>query len=354
MSVSNRMAFGFFRGFSEDLGIDLGTANTLVYVKDQGILINEPSVVAFNARTQQIIAVGKRAQEMIGKTPGHIIATQPLTGGVISDFEVTEKMLKYFFEKLHEGRWGMVPRPRVIIGVPLNITEVERKAVADAVIGAGAREAYLVEESMSSAIGARLPIQEPVGNMILDLGGGLTEISVISLGGVVTFKSLATAGNEMDRTIAQFLRERYNILVGEQVAEQVKIRIGSASPLEEATAMEVRGRDLLTGLPKEQRVSDAEIREALSRPIKSILEATNDTLESTPPELVADIYERGIVLTGGGALLRGLDRLIANTTGVPVRVADDPLTTMVRGAGYILENLKEMKEVLIPAHEEEL
>lgn len=340
-------------GFSEDLGIDLGTANTLIYVKDQGIIVNEPSVVAINTRTNQIVAVGKRAQEMVGKTPGHITAAQPLTAGVISDFEVTEKMLKYFFEKIHEGRWGVVPRPRVVIGVPLDITEVERKAVADAVIGAGAREVFLIEESMAAAIGARLPIQEPIGNLVINMGGGITEIATISLGGVVTFKSMPVAGYEMDRTIVQLLREQYNLLIGDQVAEQVKIRIGSASPLEENLTMEVRGRDLVTGLPREQRVTDKEIREALSRPVKIILEGIKDTLESTPPELVADIYERGVVLTGGGALLRGIDRAISSTTGVPVRIAEDPLTAMVRGAGMVLENLETLRGVLISATEQE-
>ncbi len=338
----------FLGSFSEDLGIDLGTANTLIYARDRGIVVNEPSVVAINTRTNQIVAVGGKAQEMVGKTPAHIVATQPLTSGVISDFEVTEKMLKYFFERLHEGHWGVVPRPRVVIGVPLDITEVERKAVADAVIGAGAREVFLIEESMASAIGARLPIQQPIGNLFIDLGGGLTEISVISLGGVVTYKSLSIAGNELDRTISQYLRERHNLLVGSQVAEQVKIRIGSATKQDDAIAMDVRGRDLVTGLPREQVVQDSEIRDALSRPLKIILEAVNDTLESTPPELVADIYERGIVLSGGGALLKGIDTLIASSTGVPVRVTEDPLTSMVRGAGHVLEHLEEFKEVLLP------
>ncbi len=340
-----------FSSFSEDLGIDLGTTNTLIYVRDQGIVINDPSVVAMNTRTGQIVAVGKRAQEMVGKTPAHIIATQPLTSGVISDFEVTEKMLKYFFEKLHEGRWGVVPRPRVVIGVPLDITEVERKAVADAVIGAGAREVFLIEESMASAIGARLPIQEAIGNLVIDLGGGKTEISTISLGGVVTFKSLTVAGYEMDRTIVNFFRDQYNLLIGDQVAEQVKIRIGSAAVLEENLTMDVRGRDLVTGLPREQKVTDKEIREALSRPVKAIIEAIKDTIEITPPELVADIYERGVILTGGGALLRGMDRAISLATGVPVRIAEDPLTAMVRGTGMVLEDLDTLRGVLIPANE---
>ncbi|MBI5135071.1 rod shape-determining protein [Candidatus Uhrbacteria bacterium] len=334
--------------FSEDLGIDLGTANTLIYARERGIVVNEPSVVSLNTRTNQIIAVGRKAQEMVGRTPGHIIATQPLTAGVISDFEVTEKMLKYFFEQIHKDRWGMVPRPRVVIGVPLDITEVERKAVADAVIGAGAREVFLIEESMSSAIGARLPIKEPVGNMLIDMGGGLTEISVISLGGVVTFKTLTVAGNEMDRTIVQYMRDRHNLLIGAQVAEQVKIRIGSATKLDEILPMEVRGRDLVSGLPHEQLIHDTEIRECLARPLKTLLESVNDTLERTPPELVADIYERGIVLSGGGALLKGIDRLISSSTGVPVRVTEDPLTAMVRGAGEVLEHLDDYREVLLP------
>ncbi len=342
----------FFGKFSKDLGIDLGTKNTLVYVQDKGIVINEPTVVAVNTRTDEILAVGDEARKMIGKTPSYIQAVRPLVDGVISDFEVAEKMLKYFINKAHEGSMIFAPRPRVVIGIPLDVTEVERKAVEDAAKSAGARQVFLVEESMASAIGAGLPVTEPTATMVVDIGGGTTEIAVISLGGVVTFKALRLAGNEFDANIVQYVREEFNILIGEQMAESIKIRIGSASQLKESMEMEVRGRDLVNGLPRSITVTDAQIREAISRTIRQIIENIKITLESTPPELVADIYEHGIVLTGGGALLRGLDKEIAQETKIPVRVADDPLIALVRGTGILLAKPDLLAKVVSPNTEE--
>lgn len=328
----------FLGKFSKDLGIDLGTKNTLVYTLEKGIVINEPSVVAVNIKTDEILAVGEEAKRMVGKTPSYIQVIKPLVDGVISDFEVTEKMLKYFIDKAHSESFTFIPRPRVIIGVPLDITEVEKKAVEDAAKSAGARQVFLVEESMAAAIGARLPVSEPVATMVVDIGGGTTEISVISLSGVVTWKSLRQAGNELDNNITQYIREEFNILVGEQVAEDIKIKIGSAAPLKEPMTMQVRGRDLITGLPKEITISDSHVREAIGRTIHQIIENIKITLETTPPELVSDIYENGIVLTGGGSLLRSLDKEIAQATKIPVRVADDPLTCVVRGTGILLSD----------------
>ena len=338
--------------FSKDLGIDLGTKNTLVYTAEKGIVINEPSVVAVNIRTDEILAVGNDAQKMLGKTPGHIQAIKPLVDGVISDFEVTEKMLKYFIDKVHSESFTLIPRPRVVIGIPLDVTEVERKAVEDAVKSAGARQVFLVEESMAAAVGARLPVIDPTATMIVDIGGGTTEIAVISLGGVVTSKSLRIAGNQMDNDIIQYIREEFNMLIGEQVAESIKIRIGSASAMKEPMDLEVRGRDLLNGLPKSVSVNDGQIREAMGKTLGQIMENIKITLETTPPELVSDIYEHGIVLAGGGALLRGLDKEIASAAKIPVRIADDPLTCMVRGAGILLADQKLLARVLSPGTEE--
>jgi rod shape-determining protein MreB len=335
--------------FSKDLGIDLGTANTLVYVKDKGIVINEPSIVAVNSRTNQIIAIGRDAQEMLGKTPTHISITRPLSKGIISDFEVTEKMLRYFIEKVHEDSFTIVPRPKVVIGIPLEITEVEKKAVEDAVFLAGAREVALVEEPLAAAIGARLPVEESVGNMIVNIGAGTTQISVISLSGVVNWKSIPIAGEELTKNIVQFARDKFNLFLGERIAELIKMRIGSAEELEVPLEMEMRGRDLLSGLPTEVIVNDEQIRGALARSVKIITESIKATLEVTPPELTADIYERGMVLTGGGALLKGLDKLISRVTEVPVRIADDPLTCVVRGTGILLENANLLKEVAVPS-----
>lgn len=338
--------------FSKDLGIDLGTANTLLYVMGKGIVINEPSVVAVNTRTDQIIAVGTEAQKMIGKAPPHVIVSRPLVNGVISDFEVAEKMLKYFIDKVHAEEFSFFPRPRVVIGVPLEVTEVERKAAEDAVLSAGAREVFLVEEAMAAAIGARMPVQEAVGNLVVDIGGGTTEIAVISLGGIVTSKNIIIAGDEMNRNIVQYARENFNLLLGEPVAEEIKKRIGSAGDMKENLEMEMRGRDLISGLPKEIKITDGHIREALARSIRTIIENIKSTLEVTPPDLVADIYERGMILTGGGALLKNLDKVISKATQIPVRVADDPLTCVARGTGLILEDLDNLKDLLIPSTSE--
>jgi len=343
----------FFGRFSEDIGIDLGTANTLLFVKGKGVVINEPSIVAVNTRSNQIVAVGHAAKDMLGKTPPHIVTTKPLTKGVISDFEVTEKMLKYFFDKIHEDAFTVVPRPCVVIGVPLDVTEVERKAVEDAVMSAGARSVILVEEPMAAAIGSRLPISESVGSMVVDIGGGTTEIAVISLNGVVTWKSLTVAGEELTKNIVQYTRDVFNLLVGDKVAEAVKCRIGTAIEMDEVMEMEMRGRDLLTGLPKQVLINDGQVREAMHKSIRTIVENIKLTLEVTPPELVADIYERGIVLCGGGALLKGIDRLIEKQSEVPVRLAEDPLTTVVRGTGILLEDEPLMKEIGLPSTSDE-
>lgn len=338
--------------FSHDLGIDLGTANTLVYSKERGIIINEPSVVALNTRNGQILAIGHAAKDMIGKTPANIVTVRPLVNGIISDFEVTEKMLKFFIEKAHKDGFSIFPRPRVVIGVPLDLTEVEQKAVEDAALNAGAREVHLIEEPMVAAIGARLPISEPIGSLIVDIGGGTTEVAVISLGGVVTWKSIPIAGDELNKNITQFARDNFNLLLGERVAENIKMRIGSATVPEEALQIEMRGRDMVTGLPKEILVNDEQIREAMMRSLKSIIESIKGVLEITPPELVADIYERGIVLTGGGGLLMGLDKLISNATEIPVRVADDPLTCVVRGTGMLLDSTELLKNIALPSSQD--
>ena len=337
----------FFGKFSRDIGIDLGTANTLVYAADKGIVIQEPSVVAINVRTEQILAVGKEALEMVGKTPGHIQTSRPLAAGIIADYEVTEKMLKYFIDKVHEKSFTFVPRPRVVIGAPLEITEVERKAIEDATLAAGAREVYIVEEPMAAAIGARMPIEEPVGNFIVDVGAGNTEIATISLGGVVTWKSITVAGQEMNKNIVQYAREVFNLLIGERHAENIKIKAGSAVALREEITYPMRGRDLISGLPKEVTITSAQVREALSRSIATTIESVKAGLENTPPELVADIHERGMLMTGGGSLLRGLPTVIAKATGIPVRLADDPLTCVVRGTGVLLEDIRLLKEVTL-------
>ncbi|MCK5084066.1 MAG: rod shape-determining protein [Candidatus Pacebacteria bacterium] len=336
--------FGYL---SHDIGIDLGTANTLVYVKGKGIVINEPSVVAINKKTGRILAIGKEAKKMVGKTPAHIVATRPLVDGVVSDFEVTEQMLKYFIEKVHKESFAFLPRPRVVIGVPSGVTEVEKKAVIDATISAGAREAYLIEEPMAAAIGVRLPVQEAAGNMIVDIGGGTTEVAVISLGGIVASRSLRIAGDELNENIVQFSRDEANLLLGEKTAENIKIAIGSAYPQEEKMEMTMRGRDLVTGLPKEVLISDEQIRRALSRSVKILVDNIKATIEETPPELVADIMTRGIILVGGGGMLRGLDILINEQTKMPVKLADDPLTAVARGAGIVLEDVERLKEILV-------
>lgn len=345
-----------FGNFSKDIGIDLGTANTLVYVKGRGIVINEPSVVAVNKKTGQVLAIGRDAKKMVGKTPGHIVATRPLVDGVVSDFEVTEQMLKYFIHKVHRGgRLPFLARPRVVVGIPSNVTEVEKRAVIDAVVSAGAREAYLIDEPMAAAIGARLPIQEAAGNMVVDIGGGTTDIAVISLGGVVVSRNLRIAGDEMNEDIIRYCRNEFNLLVGEKSAEDVKIAIGSACPQKEKMQMQVRGRDLVTGLPKEITIHCEQVREAISRSVRIIVNNIKTAIEETPPELLADIMQRGIILAGGGSLIRGLDRLIANQSEMPVRMMEDPLTAVVRGTGIVLEDIEALKDVLVEnQHEKSL
>ncbi|MBI2483668.1 rod shape-determining protein [Candidatus Uhrbacteria bacterium] len=335
----------FFGRFAHDLGIDLGTANTLVYTKEKGIVINEPSVVAVNIRTDQILAVGQEAYRMVGRTPAHIVANKPLVDGVISDFEVSEKMLKYFFRKVNKETFLFSPRPRVVIGIPLDVTEVERKAVEDAVHSAGGREVYLIEQPMAAAIGARLPVQDSRGWLVVDIGGGTTDIAVISLGGIVTSRSLKIAGNELNDDIIKFSRDYFNVLLGERTGEHIKIKIGTAEHPTEPLYMKVRGRDLLTGLPKEIIIDSLQIRDALSKSVRTIVDSIRSTIESTPPELVADIAENGILLTGGGALLKGLDRLIAEATGIPVIIAEDPLTCVVRGTAILLDDIDLLKRV---------
>ncbi len=334
--------------FSKDIGIDLGTANTLVYVKGRGIVINEPSVVAINQKTKQILAIGDEAKRMVGRTPAHIVAHRPLVDGVISDFEVTEAMLRYFISKVNQSSVGFLSRPRVVIGIPSGVTEVEKRAVQDATLNAGARMAFLVEEPMAAAIGARMPVQDAAGSFIVDIGGGTAEIAVISLGGIVVSRSIRVAGDEMNENIIQFARDEFNLLLGERTAEEVKIKIGSAISLKEnKMKTHIRGRDLVTGLPKEVIVTDEQIRHAISRSVKNIVNNIKAVVEETPPELVADIMEKGITLAGGGALLRGLDKLIAHETAMPVTVADDPLTCVVRGTGIVLEDLNTLKDVLV-------
>lgn len=337
----------FLGRFSKDIGIDLGTANTLVYVKDKGIVINEPSVVAVNRRSGQVLAIGEEAKKMVGKTPSHIVATRPLVDGVVSDYEVTEQMLKYFIEKVHREGFSLLPRPRVVVGIPLGVTEVEKKAVEDAALSAGARQVFLIEEPIAAAIGARLPVQDPEGSMIVDIGGGTSEIAVLSLGGAVTSRSLRVAGDELNNDIIQYARDEFNLLLGERTAEDIKIAIGSAYDMQERMEAKMRGRDLISGLPREVTINDEQVREALKRSVKTIVNNVKQTLEETPPELVADIMERGIVLAGGGALLRGLNQLLHEHTQMPIHMADDPLTCVVRGTGLVLEDIDTLKDVLV-------
>ena len=331
--------------FSNDIGMDLGTANTLVYVKGQGIVLCEPSVVAIEKGTSKVLAVGEEAKRMLGRTPGNIVAVRPMRDGVIADFEMTESMVRYFIKRVHSGR--VFVRPRVVVGIPSGITEVEKRAVRDSAERAGAREVYMVEEPMAAAIGVGLPIVEPAGNMIIDIGGGTTEIAVISLAGVVFSKSIRIGGDEMDQAIIEYLKKTYNLMIGERTAEEIKIKIGSAYALDEELKMEVRGRDLVAGLPKMINVTSEEIREALSEPIHEIVEAVRLALERTPPELSADLIERGIMMAGGGALLRGIDKLLAEETGLPIHIADDPLTAVALGTGKTLDELEYLKRVVV-------
>ena len=326
-----------FRFFSSDLAIDLGTANTLVLAKNKGVVVYEPSIVAINKMTGRVEAVGKEAKEMLGRTPGNIIAIRPMKDGVIADFESTERMLDYFIKKAHNR--NMWVRPRIVIGVPSEITQVEKRAVRDAAYRARATEVYLVEETMAAAIGAGLPITEPSGNMIVDVGGGTTDVAVISLAGIVYSRSVRVAGNEMDEAIIQYVKKKYNLLIGERTAEQVKIELGSAFPLEEELSMEIKGRNLMEGVPKTIVITDAEIREALGDTVATIVNTVHEALEKTPPELSADILDRGIVLTGGGALLKKLDVRLREETGLPVSIAEQPLYSVVLGAGKLLDNI---------------
>lgn len=335
----------FFGALSRDMGIDLGTANTLVHVKGKGILLNEPSVVAIQRDTGEVLAVGEEAKLMIGRTPGNIVAIRPLKDGVIADFDVTQSMLKAFIRKALSSQ--TLIRPRVIVGVPSGVTEVEKRAVIDATIQAGAREAYLIEEPMAAAIGAGLPVHEPTGNMVVDIGGGTTEVAVISLGGIVTSRSIRIGGDEMDEAIIQYIKRTYNLMIGERTAEEVKISIGSAIPPAHDQAMDVRGRDLVTGLPKTLSIKAYEVQRALSEPVYGILEAVKVTLEKTPPELASDIMDRGIVMTGGGSLLRGLDILLTKETGMPVHIAENPLTCVAIGTGMALDSIDLLKRVLM-------
>ncbi len=337
----------FFGGFSRDMGIDLGTANTLVYVRGRGIVLREPSVVAIRKDNNSILAVGEEARLMIGRTPGNIVAIRPMRDGVIADFDITQAMLRHFISKAYRRRAFF--RPQVVVCVPSGVTEVEKRAVLDATHQAGAREAFLIEEPMAAAIGAGLPVGDPTGSMVVDIGGGTSEVAVISLGGIVTSMSVRVGGDEMDEAVIQYARKHYNLLIGERTAEDVKINIGTAYTRPEDTKMDVRGRDMVTGLPRTMEISSAEVREALSEPVESILEAIRITLEKTPPELAADIMDKGVVLAGGGALLHGFDQLVSDDTGMPVFIAEDPSDCVVLGAGKALTEIELLKRVaMIP------
>ena len=335
---------GLFGAFIKDMGIDLGTANTLVFIKGKGIVIREPSVVAIQTNTKDVLAVGEEAKRMIGRTPGHIIAIRPLKDGVIADFDITQNMLKYFIRKATQKR--SIFQPRVVVCVPSGVTEVEKRAVEEATIHAGARDAYLIEEPMAAAIGAGLPVQEPTGSMIVDIGGGTTEVAIISLGGIVTSKSIRIGGDELDESIVYYIKKEYNLMIGERTAEEVKIFIGSADVKDKESKMQIRGRDLISGLPKTIEVTSTEIHEALKEPISNIIDAIKFTLEKTPPELASDIMELGIMLTGGGALLDGIDRLIKKETGMPVHIAENPLDCVALGTGKALDSIEILKKTI--------
>ena len=338
MARNNPLALG------RDMAVDLGTANTLIYVRGQGIVLNEPSVVAVNTQDNKPVAVGVDAKRMMGRTPAHIVSVRPLKDGVIADFDMCEKMLRFFIQKVHSSRWN---KPRIIICVPSGITGVERRAVQDAAEFAGARKpAFVIEEPMAAAIGAGLPVHEPSGNMVVDIGGGTTEVAVISLGGIVTAQSVRVAGDELDEAIVQFVKKEFSLAIGERTAEQIKMQMGSAWPLEEELTAEVRGRDLISGLPRTIDLTTEQVRDAVAEPVQSIVDAVKATLDKTPPELAADIMEQGIMLTGGGALLMGLDRRLAAETGMPINVAHDPLNCVVLGSGLALENIEALGSVL--------
>ncbi len=333
--------------FSLDIGIDLGTANTLVYVRGKGIVINEPSWVAIDRDSRRVLSIGAEAKEMVGRTPANIVAIRPLRDGVISEFEVTQAMLDYFIKKAHQHMFTPIPRPRVVVGIPSGVTEVERRAVYDAAIAAGAREAYLIEEPMAAAIGAGLPITESRGSIVVDIGGGTTEVAVFAMGGIVASGSIRVAGDEMDEDIIQYARQKYNLMIGEQTAERVKIAIGSAYPLPEEKTMLLRGRNLVTGLPEAVEISSIEIREALSGSVSLIVDLIRDTLDDTPPELIADLMDIGICLTGGGALLKGMAERVTQETHIRAWVAQDAMTCVARGAGMVLENVNLLRQVVM-------
>ena len=336
----------FWDLFANDLAIDLGTANTLVNVRGEGIVLREPSVVALNSQTNEVQAVGMEAKQMLGRAPGSIIAIRPMKDGVIAHFEVTEKMIRHFIQKVHNNRKTLV-RPRVVIAVPSGITQVEKRAVRDSAESAGAREVYLIDEPMAAAIGVGLPVQEPTGNMIIDIGGGTTEVAIISMSGIVFSKSIRIAGDEMDEAIVNYIKRKYNLLIGERTAEEIKINIGSAYPMEKSMTMEVKGRDLVVGIPKTLLISDEEVREALTETFGTIVEAVKISLERTPPELASDIVDKGVVVAGGGALIKGLDTLLTEATGLPITLADDPLSAVALGAGMVLKDPNLLKKITL-------
>jgi len=334
-----------FQMIGRDMAVDLGTANTLVYVRGRGIVLNEPSVVAINTKTGAILAVGSEAKQMIGRTPAHIVAIRPLKDGVIADFDVTEKMLRYFIQKVH--RRSFLAKPRCVVCVPSGITGVEQRAVEEATISAGARSAFIIEEPMAAAIGAGLPVHEPTGNMIVDIGGGTTEVAVVSLGGIVTSQSIRIGGDELDESIINYVKKEYSLMLGERTSEEIKMAIASAFPMPEETNAEVRGRDLVTGLPKTIVISAEEIRRAIEEPVNQIVDAVKNTLDKCPPELAADIMDKGIVLAGGGSMLKGLDERLKHETGMPIHIAEDPLFAVAIGSGKCLEEFESLKRVLI-------
>jgi rod shape-determining protein MreB len=343
----------FFSLFSHDIGIDLGTANTLVYVRGKGIVVNEPSIVAINQKTGQVVAVGEEAKMMVGRTPAHIVACQPLKEGVISDFEVTEEMIAYFIKKAHNDKSSFFARPKIVIGVPSGITEVERRAVRDAAKNAGASKVFLVEEPLAAAIGIKLPINDPVGNMVIDIGGGTTDVAVISLGGIVNSVNLRVAGDKFNQDIINYLRDEFKILLGEKTAEDVKMAIGNTwKQGDDMAETTVRGRDLITGLPREVIITDADIKDAMSKSIEVLIESVKEVIENTPPELISDIMYRGIFIVGGGSFLKGIDKLISHETKMPVFIAEDPLTAVVRGTGIILEHIEEYQDIFVEYGEE--
>ncbi len=334
-----------FQFLGRDMAVDLGTANTLVYVRGRGVVLDEPSVVAINTKSGAVLAVGSEAKRMIGRTPGHIVATRPLKDGVIADFDVTEKMLRYFIQAVHKRRF--LTKPRVVVCVPSGITSVEQRAVEEATIQAGARSAYIIEEPLAAAIGAGLAVHEPAGNMIVDIGGGTTEVALLSLGGIVTSQSIRTGGDELDDAIISYIKKEYSLTLGERTAEEIKIAIGSAFPLPDESHAEIRGRDLVAGLPKTIIVSAEEIRKAIEEPVNATVDAVKNTLDKAPPELAADIMDKGIVLTGGGALLKGLDERLKHETGMPIHITENPLSSVVIGSGRCLEEFEALKKVLI-------